>query len=246
MNRKYRKPLMVANWKMNKTPSETVAYIQAFWTSISAHRRSTVVLCVPSVCVPSAVSAARLTRIRIGAEDCHAEKAGAYTGEVSAKMYQDAGCSYIVLEASVDNAGAVNGKLRAALSAGLQPIVCIRDHSQTVTESNWQLAFVMDMILRDIPQEKIHKLVIAYETADPAMSDAPEQINDRCTYIRIFLKERYSAREARFVPILYACEPDPETAREFLAEKNIDGLLVYQAGLLPQVFADLIAAVEEL
>lgn len=246
MNRKYRRTLMVANWKMNKTPSETTEYIQQFWPLISARRRATVVLCVPAVCVPSAVSAARTTRIRIGAEDCHAEKYGAYTGEISAKMYQDAGCCYVIVEASPDNAAAACGKLRAVLTAGLHPILCVRVPNRTDAESNWQLAFVLDLALRDLPQEKIHNLIIAYEAAEREVSDSPEQINAGCAFIRTFLKERYSAREARLIPVLCACDPNPSSAQAVLAEKNVDGLLVYQTGLVPQLFADLVAAAEQL
>ena len=246
VNRKSRKLFLVANWKMNKTPSETVEYIRQFRSLISVHRRSKVVLCVPAVCVPSAVSAARTTRICIGAEDCHTEKAGAYTGEVSARMYRDAGCRYVVLEASVDNAVSVGGKLRAVFSAGLCPIICIRDENRSVMEPNWQMLSVLDLLLRDLSQEKVRSLVLAYETVNRETPNTPEQINTQCGLIRTFLKDCFSARDAGVIPILYACDPDPESAQAFLAEKHIDGLLVYQRGLEPQTFADLVTAAEEL
>jgi len=246
VNRKYRKPIMVANWKMNKTPTETAAYIHQLWELIGELRRSTVVICPPAICVPSAVSAAKRTRVRIGAENCHTERYGAHTGEISAEMYQDAGCDYVVLESSVEDAAKVNGKLRAVLDAGMRPILCLKDDIRSQIAEPWTVAFMLGLILRDLPRDQIKNLIVAYAPSVSDDADLPSWVDARCGFIRTFLRKRYSARDAQLIPILYAGEPSEQSAQAFLSQKNIDGFLVYLAGLKPQSFAKLIAAVEAL
>ena len=246
MNRKYRKPIMVANWKMNKTPTETTIYIEQLWELIAQLRRSTVVICPPAVCIPAAVSAARRTRIQIGADNCHMERCGAYTGEISAEMYQDAGCDYVVLESSVEEASQTRRKLRSVLDAGMRPILCLKDHDRGQGDDSWTVAFMLGQILRDLPRGKIRNLIVAYA---PSVSDSTESsswIDAQCGFIRTFLRKRYSARDAQLIPVLYAGDPSAEMARILLSQKNIDGCLVYLAGLKPEAFADLIATVEPL
>ena len=81
MNRKYRKTVIAGNWKMNKTPTETKAFMTEFKTIMPRGRWCDVALCVPAVCIPAAVRTMRETRIGIGAENCNANASGAYTGE---------------------------------------------------------------------------------------------------------------------------------------------------------------------
>ena len=130
MNRKYRKTVIAGNWKMNKTPTETKAFMTEFKTIMPRGRWCDVALCVPAVCIPAAVRAMRETRIGIGAENCNANASGAYTGEIAANMLLDAGCKYVILghserramgETNVD----VNAKVLAALENGLIPIMCV-------------------------------------------------------------------------------------------------------------------------
>ena len=86
MNRKYRKTVIAGNWKMNKTPTETKAFMTEFKTIMPKGRWCDVALCVPAVCIPAAVRAMRETRVGIGAENCNANASGAYTGEIAANM----------------------------------------------------------------------------------------------------------------------------------------------------------------
>ena len=97
MNRKYRKTVIAGNWKMNKTPTETKAFMNEFKTIMPKGRWCDVALCVPAVCIPAAVRAMRETRVGIGAENCNANASGAYTGEIAANMLVDAGCKYVIL-----------------------------------------------------------------------------------------------------------------------------------------------------
>ena len=129
MNRKYRKTLIAGNWKMNKTPSETKTFMAELKGILPKGRWCDIALCVPAVCIPAAARAMRETRIGIGAENCNANASGAYTGEISTAMLVDAGCKYVIIGHSERRAmgetdAEVNAKVKAALEAGLIPIVC--------------------------------------------------------------------------------------------------------------------------
>ncbi|WP_417292116.1 triose-phosphate isomerase [Desulfovibrio porci] len=126
MNRKYRKTLIAGNWKMNKTPTQTKAFMTELKGLLPKGRWCDIALCVPAVCIPAAVRAMRETRVAIGAENCNAHTSGAYTGEIAADMLVDAGCKYVILGHSERRAmgetdADVNAKLHTALDAGLIP-----------------------------------------------------------------------------------------------------------------------------
>ena len=130
MNRKYRKTVIAGNWKMNKTPTETKAFMTEFKAIMPKGRWCDVALCVPAVCIPAAVRAMRETRVGIGAENRNANASGAYTGEIAANMLLDAGCKYVILGHSERRAmgetnADVNAKVLAALDNGLIPIMCV-------------------------------------------------------------------------------------------------------------------------
>ena len=97
MNRKYRKTLIAGNWKMNKTPTQTKAFMTELKGLLPKGRWCDIALCVPAVCIPAAVRAMRETRVAIGAENCNAHTSGAYTGEIAADMLVDAGVKYVII-----------------------------------------------------------------------------------------------------------------------------------------------------
>ena len=131
MNRRYRKTIIAGNWKMNKTLSETRAYAEALKPLLGRPKWCEVVLCVPYVNIPAATRLFKDCRVAIGAENCHYEASGAYTGEVSADMLKELGVKYVVIGHSErrqyynETDFTVNKKVHAALDAGLRPIVCV-------------------------------------------------------------------------------------------------------------------------
>ena len=130
MNHKYRKTVIAANWKMNKTPTETRTFGAEFRRILPRGRWCEIVLCMPAICIPAGVKAMRDTRVNIGAENMYHETFGAYTGEISAPMLVDAGVKYVILGHSERRAmgetdADINKKLIAALEAGLTPILCV-------------------------------------------------------------------------------------------------------------------------
>jgi len=126
-----RKKLIAANWKMHKTPAQAAEFMRAFLPMVAGHQRDDVVVCPPFVCLPATVEAAKGSRVAVGAQDLFWEDQGAYTGEVSAAMLVAAGCTHVIIGHSDrrqyfgETDDAVNRKLKAALAAGLQSIVCV-------------------------------------------------------------------------------------------------------------------------
>ena len=170
MNRKYRKTIIAGNWKMNKTPSETKEFMAEFKSIMPKGRWCDVALCVPAVCIPTAVRAMRETRVGIGAENCNANASGAYTGEIAANMLVDAGCKYVIIGHSERRAmgetdAEVNAKVLSALKNELSPIVCVGESLEQrelgITE-DW-ISMQVKCALSGVPEEKIRKIVVAYE-----------------------------------------------------------------------------------
>ena len=170
MNRKYRKTVIAANWKMNKTPSETKAFMTEFKAMMPKGRWCDVAICVPAVCIPAAVRAMRETRVGIGAENCNANASGAYTGEIATNMLVDAGCKYVIVGHSERRAmgeadNDVNAKVKAALAAELIPIMCVGEsleQRETGITEEW-ITMQIKAGLNGISEDKIRKIVIAYE-----------------------------------------------------------------------------------
>ena len=213
MNRKYRKTIIAGNWKMNKTPSETKEFMTALKGMLPRGRWCDIALCVPAVCIPAAVRAMRETRVGIGAENCNANPSGAYTGEIATNMLVDAGCKYVIIGHSERRAMGetnedVNAKVLAALEAGLIPIMCCGEtleQRETGITSEW-IAMQIKAGLKGVPEEKIRKIVIAYEpiwAIGTGRTATPEQAQEVCEEIRTVVRKLYSSKVARAVSILY-------------------------------------------
>mgnify|MGYP000761109789 CR=1 FL=1 len=256
MNRKYRKTVIAGNWKMNKTPSETKAFMTEFKTIMPRGRWCDVALCVPAVCIPAAVRTMRETRIGIGAENCNANASGAYTGEVSADMLKDLGVKYVIIGHSErrqyfgETDFTVNKKVLAALEAGLHPIICVGESLE-----QRELGITMELIalqvksaLAGVPAEKLRKCVIAYEpiwAIGTGKTATAEQAAEVCTSIRTTVRHLYGARIARSITIQYGGSMKPGNAAELLAQPDIDGGLIGGASLKPADFVEIINAANQ-
>ena len=131
MNRRYRKTIIAGNWKMNNTLSQMKAFAEQIKPIIPKGKWCNVVLCVPAVNITSAVRLFKDCHIAIGAETCHYEDHGAFTGEITAEMIKEAGAKYVIIGHSErrqyynETDFTVNKKVHAAINAGLIPIVCV-------------------------------------------------------------------------------------------------------------------------
>ncbi len=256
MNRKYRKTVIAGNWKMNKTPSQTKEFMTQLKAIMPKGHWCDIALCVPAVCIPAAVRAMRESRIGIGAENCHAAAKGAYTGEIATDMLVDAGCKYVIIghserrEMFGETDAQVNAKVLAALEAGLIPIMCcgetLEQRQSGVTAEH--IAMQIKLGLQNVPEEKIRKVIIAYEpiwAIGTGLTATPEQAQEVCESIRAVVRKLYSSKHARAISILYGGSMNENNAYELLAQPDIDGGLIGGASLVPEKFVQIIKAANQ-
>ncbi|HPF56827.1 MAG TPA: triose-phosphate isomerase, partial [Clostridiales bacterium] len=194
MNKKLRKPVIAGNWKMNKTPSEAAALAKEI-VPLVKDAACGVVLCVPFVDLAPALDAVKGTSIKVGAQNCHFEKSGAFTGEISADMLKEMGVEYVIIGHSErrtyfgETDVTVNKRTRAALDAGLNVIVCVGEvleqREQGVT--NEFVAMQTKIALCGVSADELAKIIIAYEPVwaiGTGKTATDEQANEVCGVIR--------------------------------------------------------------
>ena len=256
MNRKYRKTIIAGNWKMNKTLSETKAFADEIKPQLGKHKWCEVVLCVPFVNIPAAVRMFKDTRVAIGAENVHFENSGAFTGEVTAEMLKEVGVKYVIIGHSErreyygETDFTVNKKIKAALAAGLHPIVCVgesleqRELGVTAELINYQVKCA----LSGLDASQMRKVVIAYEplwAIGTGKTATAEQANEVCEIIRGIIRHQFGARVARAVTIQYGGSMNAKNAAELLAQPDVDGGLIGGAALKVPDFLQIIAAANQ-
>jgi triosephosphate isomerase (TIM) len=246
-----RKKLIVANWKMYKTPEQARQFVSGFLPHVAGHTRDEIVLCPPFVAIPAVVHAVAGNGIGVGGQDMFWEKEGAYTGAISAHMLHAAGCTHVIIGHSErrqyfgETDDTVNRKLKAALVAGLKPIVCVgevlEEREAGLTEDI--LRRQCGIALRDISGHSAAPLVIAYEpvwaigtgkTATPELAAQAHQV------IRAEAAKALGENVAERMRILYGGSVKPENAGALMAQPEIDGALVGGASLDPKSFAAIV------
>ena len=256
MNRRYRKTIIAGNWKMNKTLSETKAFADELKPLMGRPNWCEVVLCVPYVNIQAAVRMFKECRVSIGAENCHFESHGAYTGEVSPEMLKELGVKYVVIGHSErrqyynETDFTVNKKVHAALEAGLRPILCVGESLEQrelgVTEE--LITYQVKVALAGLNESQVRRVVIAYEpiwAIGTGKTATAEQAGAVCSHIRAIIRKQYGARVARAVTIQYGGSMNAKNAAELLAQPDIDGGLIGGASLKPDDFIAIINAANQ-
>ncbi|MGN0454975.1 MAG: triose-phosphate isomerase [Ruminococcus sp.] len=252
MNKQLRKAIIAGNWKMNKTPAEAKVLLEQV-APLVKDADCQVIACVPFVDLQTALEATKGTNVKIGAENCHWEESGAYTGEISAKMLTSMGVEYVVLGHSErrqyfgETDETVNKRTKAALAAGLRPIVCVGEllweRECNITEE--VIARQIKLDLFDVTAEELKNVVIAYEpvwaigTGKTATADQAEEV---CGFIRATLAKLYSQADADAVTIQYGGSMNDGNADELLSKENVDGGLIGGASLVAEKFAAIVKA----
>ena len=239
-----RRKLAAGNWKMNKTPSETRAFIEQM-KPLVADTESEVLFCVPAIDIVPAVEAAKGSNIEIGAENMYFEDKGAFTGEISAKMIVDAGATHVIIGHSErrDIFGEcnqmINKKVLKALEAGLVPVICcgesLEQREQGITV-DW-IRMQIKIALQGVTAQQVAGSVIAYEpiwAIGTGKTATTEQAQEVCGAIRVLVEELYGKDTAETVRILYGGSVNPGNAAELFAQPDIDGGLVGGASLKPE------------
>ena len=248
---KSRKPLIAANWKMYKTPKESVAFLDEFLTSIRDNTEAEVVLFPSMTSLGSVIEATRNTSVAAGAQNMHWLPEGAYTGETSPPMLNAIGCSHVLIGHSErrqyfnETDTTVNLKLKAALAYRLVPIVCVGE-LRAERESNLTadvLRLQVSIALEGIDPAAAAPLVIAYEPVwaiGTGLTATPEIAEDAHKIIRAQIGQSLSPAVAASTRILYGGSVKPENASSLCCLEDIDGALVGGASLQPASFAGII------
>lgn len=247
-----RTKIVAGNWKMNKLPSEASELIAGIRAATNDGNNGVdVVVCVPFVDIPAAAAALKGSNIGLGAQNMHWKAEGAYTGEISAGMLKDLGVRYVILGHSerrqffAETDETVNLKLKAALAAGLTPIVCVGETLQEREDGKMQ-DVIIHQITEDLAgcQEDFEKIVIAYEpvwaigTGKTATSTQAQEVH---ALIRATLGKMNPA-QAEKVRIQYGGSMKPENAADLMSKPDIDGGLIGGAALKADSFAAIVAA----
>ena len=246
MDKAKRKAIIAGNWKMNKTPSEATALLNQI-TPLVSDADCEVIACVPYVDIAAAIEATKGTNVKIGAENCHWAESGAFTGEISTGMLKELGVEYVVLGHSErrqyfgETDETVNKRTKAALAAGLKPIVCVGEllweRECDITEE--VIARQIKLDLWNVTEDELKNVVIAYEpvwaigTGKTATPDDAQAIHK---FIRGYIAKLYNQKVADEVIIQYGGSMKASNAPELLAQPDIDGGLIGGASLKAETF----------
>lgn len=252
MNRRYRKTIIAGNWKMNKTPAEARELISAI-APLVKDAGCEVIACTPFVDLTAAQEAAEGTNIQIGAENCHWEKSGAFTGEISADMLRSMGIQIVIIGHSErrqyfgETDATVQKRVRAALDAGLTVILCVGEtleqREQGITAE--LCAMQTKIALGGVSAEELKRVIIAYEPVwaiGTGRTATAEQANEVCHTIREVIAELYGKASADGITIQYGGSMNAGNAAELLAQPDVDGGLIGGASLKPNDFAAIVEA----
>ncbi|WP_334300147.1 triose-phosphate isomerase [Roseburia sp. MSJ-14] len=247
-----RKTIIAGNWKMNKTPSEAKALLEEIIPLVK-DAECEVVACVPYVDLATAIEVTKDTNIKIGAENCHWAESGAFTGEISTGMLKEMGVEYVVIGHSErrqyfgETDETVNKRTKAALAAGLKPIVCVGEllWERECDITNEVIARQIKLDLWDVTPEEMANVVIAYEPVwaiGTGKTATAEQAEEVCEFIRMCLKAKYGLEVASGVTIQYGGSMNDKNAAELLSKTNVDGGLIGGASLVAEKFAAIVDA----
>jgi triosephosphate isomerase len=253
-----RKKIIAANWKMNMTLGETEAFFEAFLRDLGEDRRVEVVIVPPFTALPKTGEILRdVQNIKLGAQNMHWEKPGAYTGEICAEMLRELYVHYVVVGHSErrtlfgETDDIVNKKARAALKHSLRPIVCIGETlaEREANKVETVLSTQVQGSLAGLSGEDMEETVIAYEPVwaiGTGKVATPAQAQAAHAFIRAELAKHWGADVAGKVRIQYGGSVKPGNAAELMAQHDIDGALVGGASLDPRGFAEIVKATRAL
>ncbi len=245
-----RKPIIAGNWKMNMTPSETVRLVEELKPLVK-DAKCDVVICPPYVDLPAAAEAIKGSNIHLGAQNIHWADKGAFTGEVSADMLKELGVEYAIIGHSErrqyfgETDEAVNKRAKAAIAAGITPIVCVGE-SLEERESGLTGKKVSGQVQKDlegIAASDAARLVIAYEpiwAIGTGKTATDEQANETIGMIRATVAGMLGRETAEALRIQYGGSMKPSNVKGLMAMPEIDGGLIGGASLKAVDFAQVV------
>ena len=236
---------------MNKTTTEAIELANGLKRELYAIEDIEIVLCPPFTSLDEVAEVICESNIKLGAQNMHWENSGAFTGEVSASMLKDLGCSFVILGHSerrqyfFETNETVNKKMLSAIRNDLTPIVCVGENLKERKEGK-TFKVVEDHIknsLASLSKEDIKKVIIAYEPVwaiGTGNTATPEQAQEVHRFIRDILVKQYSKDTAEGVIIQYGGSVKPDNARDLMSQEDIDGALVGGASLDIKSFSEIV------
>jgi triosephosphate isomerase len=245
-----RKPIIAGNWKMHKTSSESKEFISDLLKNFSDLENVEVVICPPFTSLETAANLLKGSNIKLGAQNVHYEKSGAFTGEVAPDMLKDLGVDYCIIGHSErrqyfgETDETVNKKVKAVLEVGIIPIMCVgetlseRENGETESVCKTQVTEG----LKGLTAEEIKKVVIAYEPVwaiGTGKSATKEDADETIGYIRKVVEEIAGKEVADAIRIQYGGSVKPENITSYMEMPQIDGALVGGASLQVKSFLEI-------
>jgi len=248
-----RKPFVAGNWKMNTDTLTCVSLARAVAEGASdiAGEKIDVALLPPFVYICSVVGALSTSQIAVGAQDVYFEQKGAFTGEISAAMLKDSGCSYVLCGHSErrhvikETDELINKKVSAAISGGLLPIFCVGEllDERKVGRTNDVVKRQIEKGLAGLTDQKVAAVTIAYEPVwaiGTGLNATPQQAQEVHLMIRQLLSRMYDKQIAEGIRILYGGSVKADNAASLMSRQDVDGLLVGGASLKAEEFISII------
>lgn len=236
-----RRIIIAGNWKMYKTIPESIRYLRTLLPALIDSPLQPY-LAVPFTAIHSAAELCKDTPVVVGAQNMHDAEAGAFTGEIAARMIQDAGARFVILGHSErrrhfhETNAFINKKVKRALDSGLQPILCVGETAKE--HEDGQAAAVITKQIREglegVTAEQASVLILAYEpvwaigTSLTASPEIAQKVHSLC---RSVLAELFGKEQAEKISIIYGGSVTPATAAGLLEQPDVDGLLVGSASL---------------
>ena len=252
-----RKKILAANWKMNLTHVEAESYVEAFLHEVGEVNDVDIVIIPSFTSIPTLAQASgKAPFIRVGAQNLHWERSGAFTGEISATMLRALFVKYVIIGHSERRAlfgetdEMVQKKVHTALEARLRPIMCVGESLAERESDSVQkvLGRQVEEGLKDVSADHLSEIVLAYEPVwaiGTGRTASPAQAEEVHAFLRSLLAELFDQAAADKTRILYGGSVKPENTEDLMREPNIDGALIGGASLDPHSFARIIRATEK-
>ena len=242
------KPLIAANWKMNKNVSEGSGLIRSIRDELASLKSVDVVICPPFVSLTTIHDLLQGTNILLGAQNAYYEESGAFTGEISLGML-DGFCNYVIIGHSErrnlfgENDKVIRLKLNAVLEANMKPILCVGERLEERDAGKTEEVVVNQLSAALEDCQDIQGLAVAYEPVwaiGTGRAATNEMVNDVMSILRANLKNRYGSEAAAAVRLLYGGSVTSQNISQFAGEENIDGALVGGASLKADSFSAIV------
>lgn len=244
------KPLIVGNWKCNPTTQEKAERLfNSIKEKIKNIKNVEVVICPPFVYL-SKFGEGHLG-LSLGSQDVFWQESGAFTGEISPLMLKNIGCSYVIVGHSerrqyfAETDEIINKKLKAVISAGLIPILCVGETARDFQKESSKkiIKKQLSFCLRDINKAQVSTIIIAYEPLWAIGTGLPcpsHKVEEQLLLIRKIISQKYSTKVGQKIKLLYGGSVDSSNAGQYLKNPEIGGLLIGNASLNSQEFIKII------